>query len=90
MQDRIWGGGYCRLYAVARLTICIEEEAMSVVGTTAEGLITHIAGPPQRPLRVWLHAALHTKLVRKPLREKQLLDLAIGERVREITDEANS
>ena len=89
MQDRIWGGGYCRLYAVARFTICIEEEAMSVVGTTAEGLITHIAGPPQRPLRVWLHAALHAELVREPLRKQKLLDLPVGERVREVADEPN-
>lgn len=51
--------------------------------------ITHLAGPPDSLLGFGRHTTLHAELVRDPVREQELLDLAVGERIREVTEQTD-
>ena len=75
---------------MARLTILRGVGRISKGTFTLVRDATHLPSPPHGLLRFGRNAALHTELVRDPFRQEELLDLAVGEGIRKIADEANS
>lgn len=49
---------------------------------------THFTGPPQRLLRLLLHTTLTAEFMCDPFLQQMFFDLAVGETVCEVTDEA--
>lgn len=74
------------VYAVARFTIC-RGKRIGENHLGEDGFITYFFGPAHCFLDLARHPPSVSELSSDPLLQKQLLDLAVGETVGEITQE---